>query len=396
MAQVQNGVADRPAPDIDTTDIAQLEAGRRLLVRYLGEAHATEGALVTTLRAHIQMTPKGSYRSLLERHLEETRAQVEALARRMEELGAGRSIVAVTLSFAETVAGQALALTKGPIDLVRGAGGEEKLLKNAKDECATEALEIATYLALETLADAVGDRPTSELAKRHREQEERMLEDLHRHLPALTHATVLAQAGGQPTYDVSETGAAENVRRVRDKVSDQVDEVREDVAGVVDDAVDATRDAAGEAADTAREAAGAAKRATRSGGRQARKVPGEKAVEGGIRGAVADADDLPIEGYVTLTTGQITPRLNPLTQVELRTIDGFERRNKHRSSVLERIEALKGDEPFAGFDDLGEEAVVSRLPELDHETITRVRAYEQQHRRRVDVLAATQRQLSAR
>ena len=39
------------------------------LIQYLNEAHATELALVSTLRAHIAVSPSGSYRSLLERHL---------------------------------------------------------------------------------------------------------------------------------------------------------------------------------------------------------------------------------------------------------------------------------------------------------------------------------------
>ena len=62
----------------------------------------------------------------------------------------------------ETVVGQVLALGKTPFDLLRGSGGEEKVLKNAKDACATEALEIATYTALERLARSVGDDETAQ------------------------------------------------------------------------------------------------------------------------------------------------------------------------------------------------------------------------------------------
>jgi ferritin-like metal-binding protein YciE len=48
------------------------------------------------------------------------------------------------------------------------SGGEEKILKNAKDACATESLEIATYTALEHLAQAVGDDKTcSDIAAVH-------------------------------------------------------------------------------------------------------------------------------------------------------------------------------------------------------------------------------------
>jgi ferritin-like metal-binding protein YciE len=198
---------------IDKTDTTQREIAERLVVQYLTEAHATEEALVTTLRAHISITPAGGYRDLLERHLGETRQHASAIERRLEELDASNSILAAGLSLAQTVVGQALALAKGPVDMLRGKSGEEKLLKNAKDECATEALEIATYEALHTLAEAVGDEQTAQLAIRHLGQEERMLEELRKHVVALTHATVLAQATGQPTYDPTTTGAADTAER---------------------------------------------------------------------------------------------------------------------------------------------------------------------------------------
>ena len=207
---------------IDRTDPEQLQTAKALLVQYLHEAHATEQALVTTLRAHIAMTPAGAYRSLLERHLDETQQQARTIERRLDELDAGESVVAAGLGLAQTVIGQVLALAKGPVDVLRGKSGEEKLLKNAKDECATEALEIATYDALHTLAEAVGDEKTARLAEHHRGQEERMLEELRKHIPPLTHATVLAQATGQPTYDLGSTGAAETAQRFTREAKDKV------------------------------------------------------------------------------------------------------------------------------------------------------------------------------
>src|SRR3954452_15369482 len=168
------GMATTSKQRIDRDDPAQLEAGRTLVRRYLEEAHATETALVTTLQAHITMTPTGDYRALLERHLGETRQQARAIERRLEELGDGANVISAATGLARTLVGQVLALSKGPIDLLRGAGGEEKLLKNAKDECATEALEIATYDGLEATAKEVGDAKTARLAARHRGEEERM------------------------------------------------------------------------------------------------------------------------------------------------------------------------------------------------------------------------------
>jgi ferritin-like metal-binding protein YciE len=195
-----------------TTDSDQLEAARELVVQYLNEAHATETALVTTLQAHIAMTPRGAYRQLLEQHLDETRGHAEAIERRVADIGDGTGIVTTALGVVQTVVGQVLALSKGPIDVLRGASGEEKLLKNARDECATEALEIAHYDGIEAAALAVGDEKTARLAQRHRADEERMLAALRREIPQLATATVRERVGGEAIYDPAATGAADNVR----------------------------------------------------------------------------------------------------------------------------------------------------------------------------------------
>ena len=88
----------------------------------------------------------------------------------------------------EDIAAQTLALWKAPLDLMRGATVEEKILENAKDACAVEALEIATYTALEHIARAAGDAKTADLAASIRTDEERMLERVTRELPKLARA----------------------------------------------------------------------------------------------------------------------------------------------------------------------------------------------------------------
>jgi ferritin-like metal-binding protein YciE len=146
---------------------------------HLDEAHAMETALVTNLTAHIALTTDPDYRALLERHLEETRAQVRNIERRRKAVGhARRNPIRAGVGLARDIAGQALVLTKGPLDALRTADQHDRMLKNARDECATEALEIATYDVLETVAKAAGDNPTAKLAADHRKQEERMLADL--------------------------------------------------------------------------------------------------------------------------------------------------------------------------------------------------------------------------
>ena len=163
---------------------------------YLDEAHAMETALVTNLTAHIALTTDPDYRALLERHLEETRAQVRNIERRRKAVGhARRNPIRAGVGLARDVAGQALVLTKGPLDALRTADQHDRMLKNARDECATEALEIATYDVLETVAKAAGDNPTAKLAADHRKQEERMLADLRSVIARLAVDTFESRTG---------------------------------------------------------------------------------------------------------------------------------------------------------------------------------------------------------
>ena len=234
------------------------------VVQYLGEAHASEVGLVSILRSQIAITPRGSYRDGLEKHLGETQDHARRIRERLDELEQGRNPVQVFVGFAETLISQSLALSKTPFDLLRGSGGEEKVLKNAKDACATEALEIATYAALQRLAAVVGDEQTAKLAASILGDEERMLERTMREIPKLTDAVIEADVNGRPSYDITKTGAA-----------------------------DATREAASEAKRMARGTKTGAKRTAR----QARKVPGVAHVEGQIKGAVAAEQDLAIARY---------------------------------------------------------------------------------------------------
>jgi ferritin-like metal-binding protein YciE len=64
------------------------------------------------------------------------------------------------------------------------------MLKNAKTEYFNEHEEIATYLAIEILAEKVGDRETAKLAKQIRREEERMAKFLEGQIKSLTGAVV--------------------------------------------------------------------------------------------------------------------------------------------------------------------------------------------------------------
>ena len=53
---------------------------------YYSPAELREKVLEAPLRTHAAMTPRGEYRSLLERHLEETRVHADRVHRRMQAL----------------------------------------------------------------------------------------------------------------------------------------------------------------------------------------------------------------------------------------------------------------------------------------------------------------------
>jgi ferritin-like metal-binding protein YciE len=187
------------------------------VLQYLNEARAMELSLVRVLQSQMAMTPHGSYRDGLERHLDETRDHAERVGIRLEELGQRGDPLTAAVGVVETVIGQALAIGKAPFDILRGSGGEEKVLKNAKDAYATEALEIATYTALERLARSVGDDTTAQLARSIRADEERMLARVLREIPKLTDAVVGADVKGESSYDVRTTGAAKTAASAKRK-----------------------------------------------------------------------------------------------------------------------------------------------------------------------------------
>jgi ferritin-like metal-binding protein YciE len=332
---------------------------KQKIVQYLNEAHGAELALVRQLQAQIAMTPSGSYRDGLETHLQETRRHAERLEGRLRELGQGSNPLQVGLGVVQSAIGQALSLTKGPFDLVRGSGGEEKVLKNAKDSCAAEAQEIATYTALARLARTAGDRKTERLATSVLRDEQRMLDRLLKQIPRLTEAVARAEFAGEGSYDVTDTGAADTLRGV-----------------------------GGTAKRGARQRAGQAKRRAR----QARKVPGVARAEGTVKGAVASESDLKIPNYDSLSADEVQDKLAELSQVDLAKVDAYERKHQNRSTVTNRIDSLQGDEPWPGYDELGVDEVRALLSESDEQRINEVRAYERKHKARAGVIQATERE----
>ena len=151
------------------------------LVQYLSEAYGKERELEAALGAHIAMTVKGPYKKRLQQHLKETKAHAKQVERRIKQLGGGTQTL-------QSAVGKLTAAAKGPLHMVRGSGEQEKMLKNAKTEYFNEHEEIATYLAIETLAEKVKDSETAKLARAIRREEERMAGFLQSQIKALSGA----------------------------------------------------------------------------------------------------------------------------------------------------------------------------------------------------------------
>lgn len=332
------------------------------IVQYLNEAHSAEQALTRVLQTQIAMTPSGRHRNGLEAHLEQTKAHAKKLRTRLQDLEGSGNPLQFGIGLLQSAIGQALALSQAPLELLRGSGGEEKVLKNAKDACATEALEIATYTAIERLARSVDDTPTAALAASILEDEQKMLDRLLDEIPKLTDAVVESEIHDKPSYEVSETGAADAVRSAGEAVQDG-----------------------------ARRVQGSAKRTAR----RARKVPGVAQVEGQVKGALASEEDLPLSDYDQLSAAEIVERLSGLSQIDLAKIDSYERRHEDRTTILSRITSLRSEEPWPGYDELTVSEIRAALVSAngdEDELAKRVRTYERSHKDRIGVLSATERE----
>jgi ferritin-like metal-binding protein YciE len=186
---------------VSKIEMADISAGDAKLVQYLNEAYGLESRLQIALEAHIAMTTQAAYRKRLKQHLSETKRHGREVKKRVKQLGGSPVTVdtpgpAPVTGAAQAVlsgAQKAAALAQGPMHALRGTGAEEKQLKNAKTEYASESEEIATYAGIETLAEMLGDRETQRLARAIRREEERMRSYLERQIPRLTRAVARAE-----------------------------------------------------------------------------------------------------------------------------------------------------------------------------------------------------------
>ena len=191
-----------------------------------------------------------------------------------------------------------------------------------------------------------------------------MLERILREIPKLTEAVVGADVKGEPSYDVTTTGAADAARE------------------------------AGEAARTPRARRPPPAKRT---ARQARKVPGVARAEGQVKGAVASEGDLAIARYDALTADEITGRLAGLSQIDLAKVDVLRAQEPEPHHDPRAASArCRATSRGPGYDELTAAEVQAVLSDGDDDDdrVKEVRSYERAHKNRAGVLKATERELS--
>jgi ferritin-like metal-binding protein YciE len=191
------------------------------LVSWLGEAHNKEAELESDLTAHIALTEKQAYKKRLQLHLKETRDHKRRVASRIKQLGGptGQNLISATSSAVGGVAGKTVAAVKGQVGAARALVTQqaETHLRNAQEEFREEHVEIALYTRIETLATAVGDRETAQLAKSIRRDEERMAKFLLAEIGRLVKDVVRADIprDQRPTAGRSSSSRASSRSRSR-------------------------------------------------------------------------------------------------------------------------------------------------------------------------------------
>jgi ferritin-like metal-binding protein YciE len=157
---------------------------RDRLVLYLQDAYAMENEIVHVLEGQVKdAAPYPAISAQLQQHLDETKVHRERVAERLSAYG----------KTPPAIKGAVSALMGSVTGAIAGAR-KDSLARSARDDYATEHLEIATYAMLIAAARAYGDAETVRICQLNLRDEVKMARWLEEHI---AQATVLAyeQAG---------------------------------------------------------------------------------------------------------------------------------------------------------------------------------------------------------
>lgn len=151
---------------------------REQFISWLGDAHAMEVGIVTTLEKHIS-DAKGQpkVKAALGKHLRETKKHATAMKQALASLGGSHPVIREGVSKV--------------VNLVAGLGtsiSSDTPVKNAIADFATEHFEIACYTALAQTATELGESKIAQTCKSILREEEAMAKTLKGLFPQLVQA----------------------------------------------------------------------------------------------------------------------------------------------------------------------------------------------------------------
>ncbi|MDQ3655384.1 MAG: ferritin-like domain-containing protein [Chloroflexota bacterium] len=158
-------------------------AHHKLFVAWLNDAYASENAIVETLEKQVDAAADfPEIQSGIQRHLEASQGHAETVKGCLESLGESPSVVKTGMA---EVGGKLQGMMQGM--------AQDKLVKAALQDYATEHMEIASYKALIVAADDLGHPEIAEKCRTILQDEEAMAAWLDQQLPMVVRAT-LSQA----------------------------------------------------------------------------------------------------------------------------------------------------------------------------------------------------------
>lgn len=155
-----------------------------LVIAWLNDAHGMENALIQVLENHVKDAKDyPEVQAKLQQHLDQTRRHAQMVKDCVEGLGASTSVVKTGMA---TLFGQVQAVSTGP--------ARDELVKNALLDYAAENFEIASYSALMSAAQELGDQKIVQVCQQILQEERDMANWIQQNLPTLVRQCLLQAA----------------------------------------------------------------------------------------------------------------------------------------------------------------------------------------------------------
>jgi hypothetical protein len=342
-------------------DTTTTTADATALAGYLRQARAAEHLVAGLLATAAAGAPE-QHRDMVTEQANRARQRSHDLDARFAVLAhpgpLSTAAAAVRELAGDTVGISAVALG-ATLGLLRRDPIEPTLLERTSDIASAAAYAHTCHRALAEAARILDDTTTADLASTCHDETRTLLEQFDDAVPALVTAA-LATTGGRSSYRAAVATATAQVRGAAGNLYADADHAQHELRDAVTDLL-----------------------------RRARRVPGVTRAEttvGELAAVAAAPEDLPIANYQDLTVSQVIERLPALTQAQLATVHGFETAHANRSRVLTKIQSLREDEPWPGYDAMTVKEIRNRLADAGPAVARTAREYERRHQNRADIL----------